>query len=201
MEKFTRIKGIAAHIPEENIGADRILPRDALQTLHRSGLGKFLFAAERYADNGRENPDFVLNKPAFRRAAVLLVGQNFGHGAPPDHLFWSMIDFGLRTVIAAEFDPAFEAGCFKNGVLPVTLPESALQKLATAAENKVLITVDLDRQTVSTDDGYTAMFKTDPFHRHCLLAGLDDIGLTLEHEDALHTFEKRQHEDLFWLFG
>lgn len=201
MEKFTRIKGIAAHLPQENISADHILPREALHTIHRSGLGKFLFTSERYTDNGRENPGFVLNKPAYRRAAILVVGKNFGAGHAPDHLFWSLIDFGIRVVVAAGFDPAFEAGCFKHGVLPVTLPESEVEKLAAAAENKILMTVDLDRQTVSTDDGYTAMFKTDPFHRHCLLAGLDDIGLTLEHEDAIHAFEKRQHEDLFWLFS
>ncbi len=201
MEKFTRIKGIAAHLPEENISADRILPREALQTLHRAGLGKFLFSGERYDDNGREKQDFILNKPAWRRAAVLVAGKNFGHGAPPDHLFWSLIDFGIRAVIAAGFAPAFEAGCYKHGILPVTLPESEVQKLGEAAENKVLVTVDLDRQTVSTDDGYTAMFKTDSFQRHCLLAGLDDIGLTLEHEDAIYAFEKRQREDLFWLFS
>ena len=201
MEKFTRIKGMAAHLPEENISAHRILPPEALHTLHRNGLGKFLFSAERYADTGRENPDFILNKPAYRRAAILIVGANFGNGAPPDHLFWSLIDFGIRTVIATGFDPAFEAGCFKHGVLPVTLPGNAVERLAAAADNKILITVDLDRQTVATDDGYTAMFKTDAFHRHCLLARLDDIGLTLEHEDALHAFEKRQHEELFWLFS
>lgn len=199
MEKFTRIKGIAAHLPEENIGADRILPHHALQTLHRSGLGKFLFAAERYDGNGREKPDFILNKPAFRRAAILVTGKNFGSGRPPDHLFWSMIDFGMRTVIASSFDPAFVAGCFKHGVLPVTLPDNDVQKLGAAADNKILMTVDLDRQTVSTDDGFAASFQTDPFHRHCLLAGLDDIGLTLEHEDALHAFEKRRHDELFWL--
>jgi 3-isopropylmalate/(R)-2-methylmalate dehydratase small subunit len=112
-----------------------------------------------------------------------------------------MIDFGIRTVIAASFAPAFEAGCYKHGILPVTLPESEVQKLGEAAENKVLVTVDLDRQTVSTDDGYTTKFKTDSFQRHCLLAGLDDIGLTLEHEDAIYAFEKRQREDLFWLFS
>lgn len=201
MEKFTRIKGIAAYLPAADIPAARILPADALHTLHRAGLGKFLFAGERYEPNGREKPDFILNKPAFRRAAILVAGRNFGHGAPPDHLFWSMIDFGFRTVIAAGFDADFEAGCFKHGILPVTLPEDEVQKLGAAAENKVLVTVDLDRQIVSTDDGYTAVFKTDPFRRHCLLAGLDDIGLTLEHEDAIHAFEKRQREELFWLFG
>lgn len=201
MEKFTALKGIAAALPEKDFPSARILPADALQTLHRSGLGKFLFAQERYDATGRDNPDFILNKPAWRKAAVLIAGENFGTGDTPDHLFWAFIDFGIRALIAPSFAPDFETGCFKHGLLPVTLPQSETEKLMIAAENKTLVTVDLDRQMVSTADGYSAMFKTDPFHRHCLLAGLDEIGLTLEHEDAIIAFEKRQHEEQFWIFG
>lgn len=199
MEKFTTLKGIAAQIPDDNISTDRLLPAEALQTLRRAGLGKFLFAGERLSPDGREDPSFILNQAAWRKAAMLITGENFGTGDVQDHLYWALVDFGIRVVIAPSFAPDFDAGSHKHGVLTITLPAEQITLLQQAATDKVLLTVDLDRQTISTENRQQFNFKVDDFKRYCLLGGLDDIGLTLEHEDAIAHFEKQHRQDYPWL--
>lgn len=201
MEKFTAIKGIAAPLPENQIAAETLLPKEALLTLRRAGLGKFLFAAKRYLPDGREDPAFILNQPAWRKSAILVTGAHFGHGVHGEHLFWALIDFGIRAVIATLFDGAFRDGCYRHGILPVELDEASTTALLGAAADKKLFTIDLEKQTVSLEDGAQYRFATPAFERQCLLSGLDAIGLTLEHEDAIDHFEKQHRKEMFWLYA
>lgn len=201
MEKFTAIKGIAAPLPDNQIAAEALLPKDALLTLRRAGLGKFLFAARRYQPDGREDPAFILNQPAWRKSAILVTGAHFGHGVQGDHLFWALVDFGIRAIISPRFDGAFRAGCYRHGILPIELPEDITATLQTAAADKKLFTADLEKQTVSVEGGTPHRFETPAFERHYLLAGLDAAGLTLEHEDAIDHFEKRYRKEMFWLYA
>lgn len=201
MEKFTAIKGIAAPLPDAQVAASSILPADAHLTLRRAGLGKFLFAAQRYAADSRENPAFILNQPAWRKSAILVTGDFFGHDATGDHLFWALADFGIRVVIAARFDSTFRAGCYRHGILPLELPQEQTAPLMQAAADKKLFTIDLEKQTLGIEGGETLRFSVPDFERHCLLCGLDAVGLTLEHEDAIDDFEKQQRKELFWLYA
>jgi 3-isopropylmalate/(R)-2-methylmalate dehydratase small subunit len=193
MEKFTTLTGIAAPMPLVNIDTDMIIPKQFLKTIARTGLGKNLFDEMRYTLDGQEIPDFVLNQPAYRKAEILVAGDNFGCGSSREHAPWALLDFGIRCVIATSFADIFFNNCFKNGILPVVLPQAAIDHLmddARKGEN-ARITVDLDSQTVTASDGQTFAFEVDAFKKHCLMNGLDDIGLTLEKATAIDAYEAR----------
>ena len=192
MEKFTKLTGVAAPMPVVNIDTDMIIPKDYLKTIKRTGLGKGLFAESRYLEDGSPSPDFVLNKPAYQNAQILVAGDNFGCGSSREHAPWALLDFGIRCVISTSFADIFYNNCFKNGILPVVVSPENLEKLlddASRGSNAVL-SIDLERQEISGPDGGTITFEIDEFKRHCMLNGLDDIGLTLEHSGAIDTFEK-----------
>ncbi|MCQ0091406.1 3-isopropylmalate dehydratase small subunit [Roseovarius sp. M141] len=191
MEKFTKISGIAAPMPMINIDTDMIIPKQFLKTIKRSGLGVNLFDEMRYDDDGGEIPDFVLNKPAYRDAEILVAGDNFGCGSSREHAPWAIKDFGIRCVIAPSFADIFHNNCFKNGILPIALPQEQIDILMAEAEKgaNARIEVDLEAQTVTTSEGEVISFDVDAFKKHCLLEGLDDIGLTMEKATAIDTFE------------
>ncbi|GMG82965.1 3-isopropylmalate dehydratase small subunit [Paralimibaculum aggregatum] len=203
MEKFTTLTGVAAPLPLINIDTDMIIPKQFLKTIQRTGLGKNLFDEMRYLDDGSENPDFVLNKPAYREAQILVAGDNFGCGSSREHAPWALLDFGIRVVIAPSFADIFFNNCFKNGILPIALPQEQVDKLMDDAErgSNAVLTVDLERQVINGPDGGEIAFEIDPFRKHCLLNGLDDIGLSLEKEDAITAFEARQAAQEPWQAG
>ncbi len=191
MEKFTKISGIAAPMPMINIDTDMIIPKQFLKTIKRTGLGVNLFDEMRYGDNGQELPDFVLNKPAYREAEILVTGANFGCGSSREHAPWAINDFGIRCVIAPSFADIFYNNCFKNGILPIALPQEQVDLLMAEAQKgaNARIEVDLEAQTVTSSDGDVIPFEVDAFKKHCLLEGLDDIGLTMEKAASIDTFE------------
>jgi 3-isopropylmalate/(R)-2-methylmalate dehydratase small subunit len=192
MDKFTKLTGVAAPMPVVNIDTDMIIPKDYLKTIKRTGLGKGLFAESRYLEDGSANPDFILNKPAYQNAQILVAGDNFGCGSSREHAPWALLDFGIRCVISTSFADIFYNNCFKNGVLPIVVSPENLEKLlddASRGSNAVL-SIDLEAQEISGPDGGTISFEIDEFKRHCMLNGLDDIGLTMEHASAIDTFEK-----------
>jgi 3-isopropylmalate/(R)-2-methylmalate dehydratase small subunit len=193
MEKFTTLTGVAAPMPLVNIDTDMIIPKQFLKTIQRSGLGKNLFDEMRYTQDGKEIPDFVLNQPAYRHAQILVAGDNFGCGSSREHAPWALLDFGIRCVISTSFADIFFNNCFKNGILPVVLPQEAVAHLMDDARKgaNARITVDLDSQTVTASDGTTFRFEVDAFKKHCLMNGLDDIGLTLEKAAAIDSYEKK----------
>ncbi|WP_128516127.1 3-isopropylmalate dehydratase small subunit [Tabrizicola thermarum] len=193
MDKFTTLTGVAAPMPLVNIDTDMIIPKQFLKTIQRSGLGKNLFDEMRYTPDGQEIPDFVLNQPAYRSAQILVAGDNFGCGSSREHAPWALLDFGIRCVISTSFADIFYNNCFKNGILPVVLPQDAVDYLMDDARKgaNARITVDLESQTVTASDGRTFAFEVDPFKKHCLLNGLDDIGLTLEKAAAIDAFEAK----------
>ena len=192
MDKFTTLTGIAAPYPVVNIDTDMIIPKDYLKTIKRTGLGTGLFAEARYRDDGSENPDFVLNKPAYRKAQILVAGDNFGCGSSREHAPWALLDFGIRCVISTSFADIFYNNCFKNGILPIVVSQDDLDKLMDDASrgSNAILTVDLEAQEITGPDGGRIGFEIDAFRRHCLLNGLDDIGLTLEKATSIDTFEK-----------
>ncbi len=193
MDKFTTLTGIAAPMPLVNIDTDMIIPKQFLKTIQRSGLGKNLFDEMRYTQDGQEIPDFVLNQPAYRNAQILVAGDNFGCGSSREHAPWALLDFGIRCVISTSFADIFFNNCFKNGILPIVLPPEQVDILMADARKgaNARMTVDLEAQTVTTSDGQAFSFEVDPFRKHCLLNGLDDIGLTLEKAAAIDSFEKK----------
>jgi 3-isopropylmalate/(R)-2-methylmalate dehydratase small subunit len=193
MEKFTTLTGVAAPMPLVNIDTDMIIPKQFLKTIQRSGLGKNLFDEMRFTQDGAEIPEFVLNQPAYRNAQILVAGDNFGCGSSREHAPWALLDFGIRCVISTSFADIFFNNCFKNGILPVVLPQDAVDHLMDDARKgaNARITVDLDSQTVTASDGTTFKFEVDAFKKHCLMNGLDDIGLTLEKASAIDSFEKK----------
>jgi 3-isopropylmalate/(R)-2-methylmalate dehydratase small subunit len=193
MDKFTTLTGVAAPMPLVNIDTDMIIPKQFLKTIQRSGLGKNLFDEMRYTQDGKEIPDFVLNQPAYRNAQIIVAGDNFGCGSSREHAPWALLDFGIRCVISTSFADIFFNNCFKNGILPVVLPQEAVDHLMDDARKgaNARITVDLQSQTVTASDGTSFRFEVDAFKKHCLLNGLDDIGLTLEKAAAIDTFEKK----------
>jgi 3-isopropylmalate/(R)-2-methylmalate dehydratase small subunit len=200
MDKFEKITGIAAPLPMMNVDTDMIIPKQFLKTIKRSGLGVNLFDEMRYADDGNEIPDFVLNKPQYRDAEILIAGDNFGCGSSREHAPWAIKDFGIRCVIAPSFAEIFQNNCFKNGILPIALPQGQVDALMADAEKgaNARMTVDLEAQTVTTSDGETFAFEVDAFKKHCLLEGLDDIGLTMEKADAIGAFEARAAAERPW---
>ncbi len=201
MEKFTRLTGVAAPLPMTNIDTDMIIPKQFLKTIRRSGLGKALFYEMRYNEDGSENPDFVLNKPQYRNASILIAGENFGCGSSREHAPWALLDFGIRCIIAPSFADIFYSNCFKNGILPIVLPKEDVDRLMEDAERgaNATITVDLEKQEITGPDGGVIHFDIDPFRKHCLLEGLDDIGLTLQKLDRIEAYERRQAEEFPWL--
>jgi 3-isopropylmalate/(R)-2-methylmalate dehydratase small subunit len=193
MQPFTTVTGVAAPIRTVNVDTDKIIPKQYLKTIKRTGLGQGLFAEMRYRDDGSENPDFVLNKPAYRNAKILVAGDNFGCGSSREHAPWALLDFGISCVISTSFADIFYNNCFKNGVLPVIVSPEVLEKLFDDAERgaNATVTVDLERQEVRGPDGGTVHFDIDPFRKHCLLNGLDDVGLTLQNASKIDAFEER----------
>ena len=201
MEKFTVLTGVAAPLPVINIDTDKIIPARHLKSVERTGFGKFLFEPLRFRPDGSENPDFVLNKPAYRKAQILVAGENFGCGSSREHAPWALLDFGIRCVIATSFADIFYNNCFQNGVLPIKLPAETVALLMDDAQKgaNARLTVDLERQIITRPDGSTVSFDIDPFRKHCLLNGLDDIGLTLQKEKAIEGFEAKQRAAQPWV--
>ena len=201
MDKFTTLTGVAAPINMINVDTDMIIPKNYLKTIKRTGLGQFLFAEMRFDETGREKPDFVLNKGPYRQAKILVAGQNFGCGSSREHAPWALLDFGISCVIAPSFADIFFNNTFKNGILPVILPEARVNQLLRfllelpGAE----ITVDLPAQTVRGPDGQVDTFQIDPFRKNCLINGLDDIGLTLQKEASITAYETKLAQERSWL--
>ncbi len=200
MDKFTTLTGIAAPLALRNIDTDMIIPKQFLKTIKRTGLGKSLFYEMRFDQEGKELPDFVLNKPAYREAKILVTGENFGCGSSREHAPWALLDFGIRCIVAPDFADIFYNNCFQNGILPVRLPQSDVDKLMDDAERgaNATITVDLEAQEIRGPDGGVIKFEIDPFRKHCLLNGLDNIGLTLNKEDAISSFEEKAQAARPW---
>ena len=196
MEKFTTLTGIAAPMQLVNIDTDMIIPKQFLKTIARTGLGKNLFDEMRYNLDGTEIADFVLNQPAYRHAEIIIAGDNFGCGSSREHAPWALLDFGIRCVISTSFADIFYNNCFKNGILPIVMPPEVVEVLMSDARRgaNARMSVDLETQTVTTSDGQVFAFEVDAFRKHCLMNGLDDIGLTLEKAAAIDTFEKRNAE-------
>jgi 3-isopropylmalate/(R)-2-methylmalate dehydratase small subunit len=203
MEKFTSLTGVAAPLPMINVDTDKIIPKQFLKTIERKGLGKGLFDEMRYTPDGKEVPGFVLNQPAYRKSAMLVSGENFGCGSSREHAPWALLDFGIRCVIAPSFADIFYNNCFKNGILPIVLPQETVDMLMEDAKNgsNAVFTVDLDKQVISRPDGQTVAFDIEPFRKHCLLNGLDDIGLTLEKSSSIASFEEKRQLAQPWMTG
>ena len=201
MDKFTTLTGIAAPMPLVNIDTDMIIPKQFLKTIQRTGLGKNLFDEMRFDSDGREIPDFVLNQPAYRDAQILVAGDNFGCGSSREHAPWALADFGIRVVISTSFADIFYNNCFKNGMLPIVLPRDQVDHLMEDARKgaNARIAIDLESQTVTSTDGQEFHFDLDPFKKHCLLNGLDDIGLTLEKVDRIDAFEAEAAQARPWV--
>jgi 3-isopropylmalate/(R)-2-methylmalate dehydratase small subunit len=193
MDRFTVLTGVAAPLRIINVDTDMIIPKQYLKTIKRTGLGEGLFAEKRYREDGSDNPDFVLNKPAYRGAQILVAGDNFGCGSSREHAPWALLDFGIRCVISTSFADIFYNNCFKNGILPITVSPEDLEKLFDDAERgaNATLTIDLENQEIRGPDGGRVKFDIDPFRKHCLLNGLDDIGLTLEKAPAIDAFEQK----------
>ncbi|MFU8882423.1 MAG: 3-isopropylmalate dehydratase small subunit [Rhodobacterales bacterium] len=201
MDKFTKISGIAAPLPQINVDTDMIIPKQFLKTIKRSGLGVNLFDEMRYDDDRNEISDFVLNKPQYRNAEILVAGDNFGCGSSREHAPWALLDFGIRCVIAPSYADIFFNNCFKNGILPIVLPQEQVDILMKDAEKgaNARIEIDLEAQTITSSDGEVFSFDVDPFKKHCLINGLDDIGLTLEKAAAIQSYESRLAAERPWV--
>ena len=201
MEKFNRLDGVAAPLNIVNIDTDMIIPKQFLKTIKRTGLGKSLFYEMRYTQEGVEVPEFVLNKPAYRKAQILVAGDNFGCGSSREHAPWALLDFGIRCVISTSFADIFYNNCFKNGILPIVVSPEDLKKLMDDADrgSNATLSIDLPNQEIKGPDGGTVKFDLDPFRKHCLLNGLDDIGLSLEKVSSIDSFEKKQASAQPWL--
>jgi 3-isopropylmalate/(R)-2-methylmalate dehydratase small subunit len=202
MDKFVKLTGVAAPLPLRNIDTDMIIPKQFLKTIKRTGLGTSLFFEMRY-DNatGAEIPDFVLNKPAYRNATILVTGENFGCGSSREHAPWALLDFGIRCVIAPDFADIFYNNCFQNGILPIKLPQADVDRLMDDAQRgaNATVTVDLEAQEIRGPDGGVIKFDVDAFRKHCLLNGLDAVGLTLQKQDAIKSFEDKTATTRPWL--
>ena len=202
MDKFTKISSVAAPLPITNIDTDMIIPQNFLRTIERTGLGKHAFSNIRYNDDGSEQKNFILNQPAYRRAQILIAGENFGCGSSREHAPWALTDFGLRCIIAPSFADIFYGNSFKNGLLPIKLPQDIIDSLIKDAERgaNAVFTVDLENLEITRPDGEVIGFKIDPFRQHCLVNGLDDIGLAMERGEKISAFEKEQKIQQPWLY-
>ena len=201
MDKFTTLEGVAAPLKIINVDTDMVIPKQYLKTIERTGLGKGLFSEQRYKDDGSENPDFILNKPAYRNAKVLVAGDNFGCGSSREHAPWALLDFGIRCVISTSFGDIFYNNSFKNGLLPIRVSPEDLEKLFEDAERgaNATLTIDLEKQEIRGPDGGVVKFDIDPFRKHCLLNGLDDIGLTQAKDAHIGTYEIKAKAERPWL--
>ena len=201
MDKFTKLEGVAAPLPLINVDTDMIIPKQFLKTIKRSGLGVNLFDEMRYDADGNEIPGFVLNQPAYREAKILVAGDNFGCGSSREHAPWALADFGIRCVISTSFADIFFNNCFKNGILPIVLPQADVDKLMDDAKRgaNAVVTVDLENQTIHGPDGGEIAFEVDAFRKHCLLNGLDDVGLTMEKGDDIDAYEAQAALRQPWL--
>ncbi len=201
MQKFETLTGVAAPLAIDNIDTDMIIPKQYLKTIKRTGLGAGLFSEMRYRDDGSPNPDFVLNKPAYKKAQILVAGDNFGCGSSREHAPWALLDFGIRCVISTDFADIFYNNCFKNGVLPIRVSPDDLVKLMDDAGRgaNATLTIDLPRQEIRGPDGGVLKFELDPFRKKCLLEGLDDIGLTLVEAPAIQSYEEKAKAVHPWL--
>jgi 3-isopropylmalate/(R)-2-methylmalate dehydratase small subunit len=201
MDKFTTLTGVAAPLEMINVDTDMIIPARYLKTLVRSGLGKALFTTMRYDEKGNERPEFVLNKPAYRNAKILVAGDNFGCGSSREHAPWALQDFGIKCVISTSFADIFFNNCFQNGILPIKVSPTELEKLMDDAKRgaNATMTIDLERQEIKGPDGGTIKFDIDPFRKHCLVNGLDDIGLTLQKDKSIKTFEDKVKAERPWM--
>ena len=201
MDKFTKLTGVAAPMDIRNIDTDMLIPKQYLKTIKRTGLGTALFSEMRYNEDGSENTDFVLNKPAYRDAKMIIGGENFGCGSSREHAPWALLDFGVRCVVSTSFADIFYNNCFKNGILPIVLPQEDVDKLMDDASRgaNAVITVDLEAQEITGPDGGTISFDLDPHRKHCLLNGLDDIDLSMEKVASIDAYEKRTGADRPWV--
>lgn len=201
MQPFKQLTGIAAPLDLMNVDTDMIIPKQYLKTIQRTGLGKALFDEMRHNEDGTEKPDFVLNQEPYRHASILIAGENFGCGSSREHAPWALLDFGIRCVIAPSFADIFYNNCFKNGILPLQLPEETVRRLMGKCDrgHNAQWSVDLERQVVVDPDGQEIPFEIDGFRKHCLLNGLDDIGLTLQKDDKIASFEQSREADKPWL--
>lgn len=194
MEKFSKVSGVAAPMPITNIDTDMIIPKQFLKTIKRTGLGANLFDEMRFKDDGTENPDFVLNKPQYRATKILVAGDNFGCGSSREHAPWAIADFGIKVIVSTSFADIFYNNCFKNGILPIVLPQEDVDKLMDDADRgaNATVSIDLVEQTIMGPDGGTINFEIDPFRKQCLLEGLDDIGLTFKKGSHIDDFEAKR---------
>jgi 3-isopropylmalate/(R)-2-methylmalate dehydratase small subunit len=201
MQKFDKLTGVAAPLAMINVDTDMIIPKQHLKTIKRTGLGKALFDEMRYEADGSEKPDFVLNQPAYRKAQILVAGANFGCGSSREHAPWALLDFGIRCILAPSFADIFHNNCFKNGILPIPLPQETIDKLMDDARKgaNAQLTIDLETQEIVRPDGEVIKFRIDDFRRHCLLNGLDDIGLTMQKGGDIAGYEARQSAAQPWL--
>jgi 3-isopropylmalate/(R)-2-methylmalate dehydratase small subunit len=201
MDKFTTLTGVAAPLDIMNVDTDMIIPKQYLKTIARTGLGKGLFSEMRFKEDGSENPDFVLNKPAYRNAKIIVAGDNFGCGSSREHAPWALLDYGVRCVISTSFADIFYNNCFQNGVLPAKVSAEDLAKLMDDASRgaNATLTVDLETQEIRGPDGGIVRFEIDGFRKHCLLNGLDDIGVTMQKGDKIGSFEQKTSAERPWL--
>jgi 3-isopropylmalate/(R)-2-methylmalate dehydratase small subunit len=200
MQKFTTLTGIAAYLPMINVDTDMIIPKQYLKTIKRTGLGKGLFAELRYDEKGAALPDFVLHQEPYTKAQILITGENFGCGSSREHAPWALLDFGIRCIIAPSFADIFYNNCFKNGILPIPLPQEEIDKLIDDASRgaNAIVTIDLPAQEIRGPDGGAVKFDIDPFRKRCLMEGLDDIGLTMEKAKHIEDFEARARHERPW---
>ncbi len=200
MQAFKTLTGIAAPLDLINIDTDMLIPKQFLKTIARTGLGKNLFFEMRYDDDGNKRPEFILNKEPYTKASILIAGDNFGCGSSREHAPWALLDFGIRCVIAPSFADIFYNNCFKNGILPIQLPREVIDRLMDKAERggNALFEIDLENQTVSDPDGETISFELDGFRKHCMMNGLDDIGLTMQKGGKIEDFETRRSANQPW---
>ena len=203
MKAFTTLTGVAAPLPLANVDTDKIIAARFLKTIARTGLGKNLFHAMRFREDGSENPDFVLNQEPYRQAEILIAFENFGCGSSREHAPWALLDFGIRCVIAPDFGDIFHNNATKNGILPIRLPRAICEALMADARmgGNARLTVDLERQVVVRPSGEEIPFEVDAFRKHCLLNGLDDIGQTLQHTASIDDYESRRRAEAPWLFA
>ena len=203
MDKFTTLEGVAAPLKIINVDTDMVIPKQYLKTIKRTGLGKGLFSEMRYNDDGSENPNFVLNKAAYRKARILVAGDNFGCGSSREHAPWALLQYGFQAVIAPSFADIFDTNSFKNGLLLIRLDAKIVDRLIkeVVATPGYRLAVDLESQSVTTPDGETLKFEIDPARKHSLLNGLDEIGLTLQHADEISAYEERHRQQQPWLFS
>ena len=200
MEKFNKLRGVAAPFNMINIDTDKLIPKQFLKTIKRTGLGKHLFNEMRFNEDGSEKPDFVLNKAAYRGSNIIVAGDNFGCGSSREHAPWALLDFGIKCVISTSFADIFYNNCFKNGILPIVVNKQQLDQLMDDAENgaNAVLDIDLEAQEITRPNGESVTFEIDEFRKHCLINGLDDIGLTMEKEKNIDSFEKKRATEQPW---